>query len=252
MAAPQFLLLDAGNTRLKWATASARGKITPRGEMPAGEVTTATVAKLARRFPGHRAVLACVVPKLTPFFRHAFAGRLVVVTGAARSPLLPFAYPRPAELGADRIAAAVAAHADGKWPAIIVSCGTAVAVTVLDARGRLCGGAIAPGLQTQLAALIGAAAQLPATSLHLSPRLPARSTQDAIRTGVLLNFQGGIKEIVTRLAASLPGNAKPRLLLTGGDVHFLKGVLGPRAQVRPLLVAEGLRIIGLRIFASQT
>jgi type III pantothenate kinase len=250
MATPQFLLLDAGNTRLKWATASVLGKIAPGGEMPAQDVTAAAVEKLARRFPRHRTVLACVVPKYIPLFRRAFADRLHVVTGAARSPLLPFAYPRPAELGADRIAAAVAAHADKKWPVIIVSCGTAVAVTVLDVRGRLCGGAIAPGLQTQLAALIGATAQLPATSIRMPKHLPARSTRDAIRAGVLLNFQGGVKEIVTRLAASLPGKTTPRILLTGGDAHVLKGVFGARVEVRPLLVAEGLRIIGERIFAS--
>jgi type III pantothenate kinase len=252
MATPQFLLLDAGNTRLKWATAAIRGKISVRGDMPARDVTAAAVEKLARQFPRHRTVLACVVPKFLPLFRQAFAGRLYLVTGAAKPPLLPFAYPRPAELGADRIAAAVAAHADEKWPAIIVSCGTAVAVTVLDARGRLCGGAIAPGLQTQLAALVGATAQLSAPSLRLPKRLLARSTQDAVRAGVLLNFRGGVKEIVSQLETSLPGNAKARLFLTGGDAPALKGIFGARAQVRPLLVAEGLRIIGARIFASHS
>ena len=51
------------------------------------------------------------------------------------------------------------------------------------------------------------------------------------------------------LAESLPGKTKPHILLTGGDVDALKGVFGPRAVVRPLLVAEGLRIIGARVFA---
>jgi type III pantothenate kinase len=193
-----------------------------------------------------------VVPKWVPLFRRAFAGRLYIVTGASQKLPLTFAYPRPAELGADRIAAAVAAQADGKWPAIIVSCGTAVAVTVLDAQGRLCGGAIAPGLQAQLDALLGATAQLPATSLRLPKRLPARSTREAIRAGVLLNFRGGVKEIVTRLSEALPIKTKPYILLTGGDADALAGVFGPRAVVRPLLVAEGLRIIGASVFASKS
>ncbi len=252
MAALPHLLIDAGNTRVKWAGASERGKIRALGHMPARGMSADAVAKLARKFPRQRVVLACVVPKWLPLFQRVFEGRLVVVSGASRDLPLSFDYPRPAELGADRIAAAVAAHDDGKWPAIIVSCGTAVAVTVLDAKGRLCGGAIAPGLAAQLAALLGATAQLPATSLRLPRQLPARSTREAIRAGVLLNFRGGVKEIVTQLTGALPGKATPRILLTGGDAGALEGVFGARAEVRPLLVAEGLRIIGARVFASQS
>jgi type III pantothenate kinase len=244
-----LLLIDAGNTRVKWATASAPGKSMLHGDVPTRKVTAASLQKLARKFPEHRAVLSSVVPKLTTMFRRAFAGRLYIVTGGSPNLPLPFAYPQPAELGADRIAAAAAAHAEGSWPAIIVSCGTAVAVTVIDAQGRLCGGAIAPGLHAQLAALVGATAQLPSVSLRHPKRLPAQSTEEAIRAGVLLNFRGGVKEIVTRLAESLPGKARPHILLTGGDASALAGVFGPRAVVRPLLVAEGLRIIGARVFA---
>jgi type III pantothenate kinase len=215
------------------------------GDVSAREVTADSLQKLARKFPRHRAVLSCVVPRLTTMFRRAFAGRLYVVTGASPKLPLPFAYPRPAELGADRIAAAAAAHAEGSWPAIIVSCGTAVAVTVIDAHG----GAIAPGLQAQLTALIGVTAQLPTVSLRQPKPLPAQSTEEAIRAGVLLNFRGGVKEIVTRLAEALPGKTRPHILLTGGDAAVLAGVFGRRAVVRPLLVAEGLRIIGARVFA---
>jgi type III pantothenate kinase len=244
-----FLLLDAGSTRLKWATASAGGAIRLRGTLLIRAATKPAIRKLAAGFPEHRAVLACVVPKLVPLFRRAFGKQLYVVTGASRDLPLSFAYPRPGELGADRIAAAVAAQGRKTGAAIIVSCGTAVAFTVLDEKGRLCGGAIAPGLQAQLDALLGATAQLPAVKLAGPIRLPGKSTRDAIRAGVLLNFRGGVKEIVARLAGALPGKSRPRLLLTGGDAVFLRGALGPRVELRPLLVMEGLRIIGTRVFA---
>jgi type III pantothenate kinase len=250
MTPPPLLLLDAGNTRFKWATATARGPIHAGGTVPAQKVTSTFAQKLARQFPGHQVVLACVVPKVVPLFQRVFPGRLYRVRGDSPSLPLVFAYPRPGEIGADRIAAAVAARAEAPSPAIVVSCGTAVAFTVLDAKGRLCGGAIAPGLQAQLASLLGATAQLPSTRLRGSCRLPASSTREAIRAGVLLNFQGGVKEIVARLTSALSGKIAPRVLLTGGDAAFLRGVLGPRAEVRPLLVLEGLRIIGVRVFAS--
>jgi type III pantothenate kinase len=163
---------------------------------------------------------------------------------------LRFDYPRPSELGTDRLAAAVAAHESGNGPVIIVSCGTATAFTVLDAEGRLCGGAIAPGLQTQLAALLGATAQLPATELIQPRSALAKSTQEAIRAGVMLNFQGGAKEIIQQLGETFSGNEKPSLILTGGNAHHLAGSLALPHTVRPLLVFEGLRIMGNRLWDS--
>ena len=108
------------------------------------------------------------------------------------------------------------------------------------------------GLQAQLDALIGATAQLPVTSLKM-PRSPlAKSTRDAIRAGVLLNFQGGVKEIMRRLADSLPRGAKPHVILTGGHAKLAGQALGADYTVRPLLVLEGLRIIGNRVWNPES
>jgi len=243
---PEFLLIDAGNTRLKWASAGSRGPVRVAGEIASKEATPAWIKALARKFPEHRLVLASVVPKLAPVFRRAFFKRIEVVTGNLRTLGLAFDYPRPVEIGADRLAAAVAAHEAGKWPVIVVSCGTATAFTVLDAKGRLCGGVIAPGLQTQLAALIAATAQLPDTVLQPPRSALAKSTRDAIRAGVMLNFQGGVKEILHQLGAALPGRREPHILLTGGNARHLTENLGLPFKLRPLLVLEGLRMIGLR------
>lgn len=251
MPQPPFLLIDAGSTRLKWATANPRGPIRVAGEIATRDATRAWVASLARKFPRHQAVLASVVPKITPHFRRAFAQRLHVVSGTSPALGLCFDYPKPGEIGADRLATAVAAHAEGLWPAITITCGTATAFTVLDAKGRLSGGVIAPGLQTQLAALLGATAQLPATKLRPTRRYLARSSEEAIRTGVVLNFQGGVKEILSRLSNTLPEKKPPHILLTGGNAPYLKGVLTSKVKLRPLLVFEGLRMIGTRAFTHK-
>jgi len=243
-----FLLIDAGSTYLKWATASPRGPVRVRGEIATKDTTLAWTNSLAKKYSGHHTILASVVPKITPHFRRAFAKRLHVVNGASPALGLRFDYPKPGEIGADRLAAAVAVHAWGLWPAMIVACGTATAFTVLDAEGKLCGGVIAPGLQTQLAALLGATAQLPATKIRPTRRYLARSTEEAIRAGVVLNFQGGVKEILARLSESLPGNKPPPIFLTGGNAPYLQGVLPGPVKLRPLLVFEGLLIIGARLF----
>jgi type III pantothenate kinase len=243
---PEFLLIDAGNTRLKWATTGTRGPVRVAGDMVTKNVTSAWITSLARKLPGHQVILASVVPKLVPTFRRAFSGRLVEVSASLPELGFHFHYPKPSEIGTDRLAAAVAIHARGCYPAIIVACGTATAFTVLDAKGRLCGGAIAPGLQTQLTALLGATAQLPKTSLEQPRRALGKSTQEAIRAGVMLNFQGGVKEIIRQLSNALPGRKKPHIILTGGNAHYLAGNLGLPFKLRPLLVLEGLHMIGLR------
>jgi type III pantothenate kinase len=242
-----FLLIDAGNTRVKWATAGAKGPIRERGSFETKKMTSARIIALARQFPGQQVVLASVVPKLTLIFRKALGARLHVVSGVSPALGLEFDYPKPAELGADRVAGAVAAYAMGHFPAIVVACGTATAFTVLDARGRLCGGVIAPGLQAQLNALLGATGQLPVTELR-QPRLAlARSTREAIRAGVVLNFQGGVKEIVQQLSRGLPGRRRPVVIATGGNAHYLRKNPGFAVKLRPLLIFEGLLIIGTRL-----
>ena len=246
----EFLLIDAGNTRLKWAVAGKKwpGKVV--GDIATGAATPAWMARLARNFSANPAILACVVPELMPAFRRAFGKRLVTVNSDLPELGVAFRYPNPKQLGADRLAAAVAAHAWGQYPAIIVACGTATAFTVLDAKGRLCGGAIAPGLQTQLAALLGRTAQLPDTILKQPRSALGKSTQEAIRAGVMLNFQGGAKEIIRQLSQSLPGSRKPHIILTGGYAPHLTKNLDVPFTLRPLLIFEGLLIIGFRKFGA--
>jgi type III pantothenate kinase len=193
-----------------------------------------------------------VVPKLTFEFCRTFKRGFHSVTADSTALGIVFDYPKPAELGADRLAAAVAVQGLKKWPVIIVACGTATAFTVLDARGRLCGGAIAPGLQAQLDALLGATAQLPAITLKAPRSAMARSTQEAIRAGVMLNFQGGAKEIIRQLGQALPGWKRPGIILTGGNAHHLTDSLSMRHTLRPLLVFEGLRIIGYRVWPYKS
>ncbi len=252
-----FLLVDIGNSRIKWSNAAipnaslATKLPSVSGEMPTAAATPERIQGLAKEFPQHYLILASVVPQLTPIFCRAFKRRFHLVNTDSPVLGLEFDYPNPSEIGADRLAAAVAVQAQGKYPAIIVACGTATAFTVLDARGRLCGGVIAPGLQTQLASLLGATAQLPKTTLQIPGSILAKSSQEAIRAGVMLNFQGGAKEIINQLRSALPGRRKPHLILTGGNARYLEKSLDLPHEVRPLLVMEGLLIIGSRLFVPS-
>jgi type III pantothenate kinase len=241
---PPFLLVDLGNTKMKWATARDGARLRPAGEVPTAGLSAAWIAAFARKYREHQVVLASVVPRWRPAFTRAFPRRLHIVNGNRPIPGLPFDYPRPSDLGADRIAAAVAVQALGSLPVIIVACGTATAYTVLDAQGRLCGGVIAPGPHVQLSALSRAAAQLPLTGLSRIRGAIGKSTRDAIRLGVLDSFRGGVRETVQRLSDAFA--QPPAIVVTGGAAKYLGNDPGFRFTLRPLLVLEGLHMIALR------
>ena len=255
-----FLFVDVGNTRVKWASVAIPG-YGPSGpadiraipeDISTTKATLEFVRRLAKEFPRHYLVLSSVVPEVGATFCRVFKRRFHAVTAGSPALGITFDYPKPAEIGADRLAAAAAIHADGKFPAIIVACGTATAFTALDAKGRLCGGAIAPGPQAQLDSLLRATAQLPAIELSAPKKPLAKSTGEAIRTGVMLGFRGGIEKIVAELSDALPGREKPRIILTGGNAPLLAGALEISHTLRPLLVFEGLHIIGKRIWHAES
>jgi type III pantothenate kinase len=234
-----LLLVDVGNTRLKWATVTPRGAIRVQGSVMTADATPRWLAAWAKKQPGRHVVVSSVVPRMSGALRRHFKNAIFVGGTLPGLPLV-FNYPRPAEIGADRIAVAIGVG--GRGAAIIVSCGTATAFSVLDKQHRFCGGTIALGPHALLNALIGATAQLPRITLRPASRALARSTQEAIRAGVLLGWQGSVREIVTRLRQDL--GAPARVIITGGSAPLLKGMRGlGRVELRPLLVFEGLRII---------
>lgn len=247
-----FLLVDIGNSRIKWAVADLQGPIQPVGEVTTAQASPELIQSLAQEFPLHEAIISSVVPRLNDSFTSAFSKRLRFVSASLPGLSLRFDYPKPGELGADRLAAAVAVKGDKQGPVIVVQCGTATAFTVLNGEGKLCGGVIAPGLRTQLDSLIGAAAQLPEIDLGQPEQALARSTAEAIRAGVILNYQGGVKEILRALISELPSSRTPRIVLTGGDATYLSGALGLPHTLRPLLVFEGLRMIGASTLATPS
>jgi type III pantothenate kinase len=247
---PALLLIDAGNSRVKWAEARGR-TIRVRGERATGAFDPRHLRRLAGEFPGHQVVLACVVPRLVPAFQRACGKRLYIVRGGAKEIGLTYKYPRPRELGADRIASAVAA---GAWneeqgrAVIAVNCGTATAFTVVDDGGAVCGGAIAPGLRAQLDSLLGATAQLPDLRLSPTRSVLARNTREAIRAGVITSYCAGVREIVAALREIVGRDAA--VLFTGGDARLAMRDIPAPVELRPLLVFEGLRIMGQRVFPA--
>ena len=151
-------------------------------------------------------------------------------------------YDNPHEVGADRLANAVAAYDRVHDTVVVVDFGTAITYDIVSAAGEYLGGIITPGAEISIDALYDRAAKLPKVELAEPRALIGKSTVDAIRSGIVYGFAGQVEGIVRRLRAEL--GASTHVIATGG----LAGVLVPHVreaidEVDDLLTLTGLRLI---------
>jgi type III pantothenate kinase len=212
------VLINVGNTHAEFA-AWADGRFGARERHPtAALLAPGWTSSLLAAHAGWPRVVASVVPAVRAPLDRA-GGPLTWVT-AATATMLDFSAVDPATLGADRIANAVAADARGALPAIVVDCGTALTLEVVDERHRFLGGAILPGRRLARQALARGTAQLPEAPLADSlPEPLGRHTLGAITAGVDLGLLGAIDRLLRDTSLALGGRGLPAIAV-GGDRDF--------------------------------
>ena len=192
--------------------------------------------------------VASVVPSLTQAWVRAVEDATgvapLVCSAATAEGLFEADYPRPAEIGADRVADAVAARVLYGAPVVVVDFGTATNIEVVDAEARFRGGVIAPGVQTSANALFSHGARLPVIDLVVPPEVIGTSTVEAIQAGIMLGEADRVDGLVRRIFDQL-GYEAP-VIATGG----LAPVVAPHSStitaVNSELTLEGLRLIAAR------
>lgn len=153
---------------------------------------------------------------------------------------LGFDFPRPEQIGPDRLANSVAAHHLYGTPSVVLDMGTSVNIEVVTDKG-FSGGIIAPGLVMVCNALHEHTALLP----QVDPRPPigpepwGKSTLLAMHLGARVGFQGMIDALLHRVLAPLEGQ-NPTLVATGGNLDQLPAYWQQRARVNPALALQGL------------
>lgn len=199
--------------------------------------------QLATFFAGAgRIVAVSVVPDALATVREV-AGRLGVPLACAGVDVpcpLRIAYATPETLGADRWVACVAAHREA-GRAIVVDCGTATTVNLVEDDGSFVGGPIAPGLRAFELGLLAATPALPTPRLDAAPTALPRSTQEAVDAGVLLGYAGLVERLVAGAIAAARGSAT--VFLTGGNAERFARHARLRAIRAPDLVHRGLRLL---------
>ena len=195
------------------------------------------------------AALASVVPQLTYGWQQSLC-RLIgkeplVCTAKSAGQLFPTTYANPEEIGADRVADAVAAQALYGAPVVVVDFGTATNIEVIDKEGYFVGGVIAPGVETSAAALFSHATRLFAISLEDPHTAIGGNTAQAMQAGIVCGEAERVDGLVERIFKQL-GYTAP-VVATGGLAGRVAPLSRTITQVNPQLTLEGLR----RIYDAQ-
>lgn len=154
---------------------------------------------------------------------------------------LKIRYRNPAEVGADRVANAIAAtqRHPGR-DTIVVDCGTATTFDVVTAAGDYLGGAIMPGVGLSAEMLSARTAKLPAVEIQRPESALGRTSVESIQAGLYHGHAGAVERLLGELAAEACGGAEPFVIGTGGFARMFEAE-GLFDEIVPELVLLGLR-----------
>lgn len=248
-----LLVMDVGNTNTVMGVYDGRRlvvswRLTSRREQTADEYGVFTQALLRGQGIEPRAirdiVISTVVPPVQPILEEMcgkyFGLHPYLVEPAENAPL-PILVENPREIGADRIANAVAGIALYGPPLIVIDFGTATTFDCISPRGEFLGGAIAPGITTAAEALFAKAARLFRVELARPKEVIGRNTVTNIQSGLIYGYAGLVDGLVERLRAEMEGD--PKVVATGGLAPLIHQVAQTIHEVNLDLTLEGLRII---------
>jgi type III pantothenate kinase len=236
------LLVDIGNTRLKWGMATEGAIITGKPLMHHQLSRQPLLAAWKSIGLPERMAICCVSAKQLLMQVCSVAEELwpdmdiVFVKSQASACGVYNAYQQPEKLGVDRWLSLLAVRRHYQQAVCIVDCGTAITLDLMDAQGQHQGGMICPGLTLMKKSLHQGTENLQLSETHYTVGL-ANFTEAAIYSGTLSAAVGLIEHVL----AKQPENTQ--LILTGGDAELIANQLALKAQIDPDLVLRGLDMV---------
>jgi len=235
------LLIDNSNTRTKFALAHGSELQPWRSVIPTVELSMETLAQQLEGQSYTTATICSVVPEAAKLLENFLSVPTHQISCHSKLPI-KIDYPKPEQIGADRLANSVAAAKKHGTPAVVIDFGTAVTFDVISANGAYLGGAIAPGTAALRGYLNRRTALLPEIQLEEPTSPIGKSTEDAMQVGAVIGYRGLIREILKEIRDELGGN--PHILATGGDSELISAGLPEIKTVDRDLTLHGIRLAG--------
>lgn len=243
------LLIDVGNTRIKWARFED-GVLQPQSAAPHADWSVQTFVDtiLQRGTRSDRVLVSNVAgARMADVVRTAVVQTWQIeaqfVTSTPMAGGIRNAYSQPAKLGVDRWLAMIGAHALEHGPVCVVSVGTAMTIDAVAADGNHLGGVIVPGPDLMIGSLLTNTSDIAQRAQQGSTGngLFADNTLGAIRQGAEQALGALVERAVGAMRRTL--NETPKVLVTGGASDRVEKTLGVPYRLVPDLVLQGLAVL---------
>src|SRR6266478_3161442 len=246
-----LLLLDIGNTNTHLGLANSE-RVIKQANIPTATWlrggAKAALMKFVGRTRTEGAALCSVVPSVTPLATRTVErlwGLRCLVLSHKTLRGVGIDYDKPATIGPDRLANAVAVHHQFGAPAVVVDFGTAVTFDVVNRAGNYAGGIIAPGLAAMTDYLHEKTALLPKIRVREITSAIGKSTEQAMLIGAVHGYRGLIRALLQELKRELKTRRLP-VVATGGYAKLLTSKLPEITSVQPLHTLAALRLVWQR------
>ena len=245
-----ILVIDVGNTRLKWAWLGSTGLSDQQAVVHRDtKLGICTNALFESGHTPQRVLVSNVAgpimaKTLSRLAKKKFRVDIEFVTAAREFQGLTNGYLDPSLLGADRWLALIGAWTQTRSALCVVDAGTAVKVDSVDTGGRHLGGLIVPGIHMMREALMNKTGDIAKAVTLSTPSLAgvlANNTTGAVSRGAVFAL-AGMADRAAEVVEQSTG-AKPKLFITGGDAGMITGSMRSRGEIVPDLVLQGLAVI---------
>ena len=196
-------------------------------------------------------IISSVVPSLLFTLEHMclkFYDKNPIVVEQGIKTGLRIKYEDPRQVGSDRIVNSVAAHTRYGGNLIVIDFGTATTFCCVSADGCFLGGAIAPGIKTQAAALFEHTAKLPNVDLELPGKFICRNTSESMQSGLIYGHMGftehmvrGMKDEMSKELGCKPEDIK--VIATGGMATMVESGVDCIDYIDRRLTLDGLQML---------
>ena len=252
-----ILTMDIGNTNIKTALFEGMElveywRVSTNRDMSSDEYGILLMNLFAHKGISASQVegimISSVVPQINFTIEHmcqSYFGMEPRIIGPGIKTGINIKYENPRELGADRIANAVAAFELYGGPCITIDFGTATSFGAISEKGEFLGGCICPGLKLAAEALTERAAKLPRFELAKPECVIGRNTVSNMQAGIVYGYIGQINYLVERMKREL-GAPDARVIATGGLAVLVASESSVIDVMDGLLTLKGLCLIHRR------